>query len=98
MGYDDNIFQTPSKGSSFISDVTQVLVDPGNPGGEPIIETREVNLGGGLTGTRDVVVGQTDPRDPVFEDRFTMTPPTKRQGSLATNPRPAAPTAATPAR
>lgn len=83
MGYDDNIFQTPSGGDG-LRFLNTVLIDPGSPGGEPIIEDREVFLGGGAIGTRPVVVGFTEARQPIFEDQVTVLPPGERKGSLLT--------------
>jgi hypothetical protein len=72
FGYDDNVFQTPRDNTpTLIPGVNTVTGEPKVevvrepvPAGTPIIEEREVFLGGGIVGVRPVVVGFTTEDDP----------------------------------
>jgi hypothetical protein len=72
FGYDDNVFQTPRDNTpTLIPGVNTVTGEPEVevvrepvPAGTPIIEEREVFLGGGIVGVRPVVVGFTTEDDP----------------------------------
>ncbi|MEO8352090.1 MAG: hypothetical protein ABI680_10180, partial [Chthoniobacteraceae bacterium] len=81
IGYDDNIFLTPTDGASFITGITPILVDPGSLGGEPIYELREVFEGGTIV-LDYVQVGVTEPSPPVFETEVTTIQPAPRVGSF----------------
>ncbi len=81
IGYDDNIYLTPTNGSSFIAAINPVLVDPGSPGGQPIFELQEVFEGGTIV-LDYVQVGVTEPTAPVFENEIVTIPPAPRVGSF----------------
>ena len=71
QGIDTNVFQTPTQGTEIPGQEIEVLVDPGTPPQPflvPVFRTEIVNLGGGLTQTRQVLVR--------FDTQFTPgTPP-----------------------
>jgi hypothetical protein len=85
VGYDDNLFQTPSSNTpQFLPGASQIdspepplqLIDPG---GEPIFETHKEFVGGGAVVERRVQVGVTQP---VFGPVETV--PEGRTGSFFT--------------
>lgn len=81
LGYDDNLFLAPTDGTTFRFPVP-VLLDPGSPGGEPIVRNGNVFVGGGGVAPGSVIVGYTEARQPIFGTEFVEIPPREREGSL----------------
>jgi hypothetical protein len=84
LGYDDNIFQTPSDDTPGIIPGVARVVDEGDPGGQPIVERRTIIDDGGLVREVDVVVGFTPGRPPEIVLEDVEIPAAERRGSFVT--------------